>query len=473
MNRVTTRIGKIPLACVLLALWYSSVNAQEPAVQPGPIVLTEEAPYSPSPENLAAREWFRDAQFGIFIHWGVYSTLERGEWVMNEEKIPVQEYDKLPEKFNPTKFNAAEWVTLFKKAGAKYITITSKHHDGFAMFDAHTGDWDIMDRTKFGRDPLKELADECARQDMKLFFYHSHVDWHHPEYFPRGGTGHTAGRPESGDFEKYLQYMDAQLSELLSGRYGKVAGIWFDGWWDQRAKHFKGTKDADPRATRVDWHLRRTYDNIHRLQPACLIGNNHHVAPFVGEDFQMFEKDLPGQNKGGLSPDAQIGDLPLESCDTINVAWGYNVWDKKFKSDRDLIHYLVKAAGLNANFLLNVGPRPDGTIDPDSAQRLTQIGEWFEHFEPTVRATRGGPVSPQTWGVTTHRGDQVFLHVLDTAGAIDGWLTLTGTEQLKVAEVYFHGDGSPVDSRRDASGQLQVKLPTEPRIDVVLFGKMD
>jgi alpha-L-fucosidase len=185
---------------------------------------------------------------------------------MNIEKISAADYEKLCEEFNPTKFNAADWVALFKKAGAKYIVITSKHHDGFAMFDAQNGDWDIVDRTKFGRDPLKELADECAKQDMKLFFYHSHLDWHHPEYFPRGMTGQTAGRPESGNFEKYLEYMDAQLAELLSGRYGKIGGIWFDGWWDQQSKRFDGTKDADPKATRLDWHLRRTYDLIHKLR---------------------------------------------------------------------------------------------------------------------------------------------------------------------------------------------------------------
>ena len=467
------RIVCLLLAIIGLADGIVTAAEEKAEVKPGPVLIVPDAPYEPTAENLAARKEFRDAGFGIFIHWGVYSVHGRGEWVMQVEKIPAADYEKLPDQFNPTKFNAAEWVSLFKKAGAKYIVITSKHHDGFAMFDAKTGDWDIADRTKFGRDPLKELADECAKQDMKLFFYHSHLDWHHPEYFPRGFTGHTAGRPENGNFEKYLEYMDDQLAELLSGRYGKVAGIWFDGWWDQQSKRFDGTKDADPKATRHDWHLRRTYDLIHKLQPACLIGNNHHVAPFAGEDFQMFERDLPGQNKGGHSPDAVIGDLPLETCDTVNGSWGYNAGDQKFKSDRELIHYLVRAAGNNANFLLNVGPKPDGTIDTESAKRLEQIGAWMAQNEETIRGTEGGPIKPQKWGASTHKGDQAYLHILDSSDAKEGWLTLAGSAETKLGKVTLFA-GGPIESRRNAAGLLQVRLPEETDgIDIILIGRLE
>jgi alpha-L-fucosidase len=463
------------LACAVLALvacFGNSIWAAEETKpeKPGPVMIVPEETYTPTPENLAARKEFRDMGFGIFIHWGVYSVEGRGEWVMNIEKISAGDYEKLPEKFNPTKFNAAEWVSLFKKAGAKYIVITSKHHDGFAMFDAKTGDWDIVDRTEFDRDPLKELADECEKQGMKLFFYHSHLDWHHPEYFPRGMTGHTAERPESGDFEKYLAYMDAQLAELLSGRYGKVGGIWFDGWWDQQSKRFGGTKDADPRATRLDWHLRRTYDLIHKLQPACLIGNNHHVAPFNGEDFQMFERDLPGQNKGGHSPDAVIGDLPLETCDTINGAWGYDAEDKNFKSKKQLVDYLVRAAGNNANFLLNVGPKPDGTIDEESVERLEQLGDWLAANEKSIRPTQGGPVKPEKWGASTQHGDQVYLHILDSSGSKDGWLALSGTENLKISDLSHFQTGNRLEIRRNAEGLLEVQLPEGDEIDIILGG---
>ena len=256
-----------------------------------------EPSYLPSAKNLEARRWFQDARFGLFIHWGVYSVLGDGEWVMNTRKLRVAEYERLPPQFNPSGFNAAEWVALAKAAGMKYITITSKHHDGFAMFDSKVSDWDIVERTPYKRDVLKQLAEECRKQGIKLFFYYSQLDWHHPDYFPRGRTGRDADRPEHGDFDKYLDYMNAQLTELLTN-YGPVAGIWFDGWWDR--------KDAD-------WRLDRTYGLIHRLQPAALIGNNHHHAPFPGEDFQMFEKDLPGQNATGFSGDSVVGQLPLET----------------------------------------------------------------------------------------------------------------------------------------------------------------
>ena len=305
-------------------------------------------PASPPADRASAQQWFRDAKFGMFIHWGVYSVLKDGEWVMNQKKIPVSEYEKLPAQFNPTEFDAAEWVSLAKAAGVRYITITSKHHDGFAMFASKQSDWNIVDRTPWKKDPLKLLADECQKQGIKLFFYHSQLDWHHPDYFPLGRTGHTTGRPGGGSWYKYLDYMDAQLAELLSN-YGPIGGIWFDGMWDK--------PDAD-------WRLEKTYSLIHRLQPATLVGSNHHLKPFPGEDFQMFEKDLPGHSTQSFNKEQQIGSLPLETCDTINRAWGYNENDKEYKSSTDLIHYLVRAAGYDSNFLLNVGPMPTGKIQP-------------------------------------------------------------------------------------------------------------
>ena len=354
------------------------------------------AQYQPTPANLEARRWFQDNKFGLFIHWGVYSVLGDGEWVMNNQKIPISEYEKLPPQFNPTRYDPAEWVRLAKEAGMRYITITSKHHDGFAMWDSKVSDYDIVDRTPYKKDILKMLADECHKQGIKLFFYHSHLDWHHPDYYPRGRTGLTAGRPESGDWNRYLDYMDGQIRELLTG-YGPIGGIWFDGWWDK------------PKA---DWRLQRTYQLIHSLQPAALIGNNHHQAPFEGEDFQMFEKDLPGQNTAGFNAESKIGSLPLETCETINRAWGYNKADTRYKSTRELIHYLVRGAGHNANFLLNVGPRPDGTIQPEFAQRLREMGGWLRANGDSVYGTRQGPLPPRDWGVSTQKGDRVYLHIL-------------------------------------------------------------
>ena len=175
---------KILLACLgALLAWLAPVRAQ--------------SRYTPAPENLAARQWFQDAKLGMFVHWGVYSVLADGEWVMNNKKIPVADYEKLPALFNPAAFDAVEWVGLAKAAGMKYITITSKHHDGFAMFGTKQNQWNIVDATPYKKDPLKMLADECHRQGVKLFFYHSHLDRHHPDYYPRGRTGQASGRPES------------------------------------------------------------------------------------------------------------------------------------------------------------------------------------------------------------------------------------------------------------------------------------
>jgi alpha-L-fucosidase len=361
-----------------------------------PFWARSQSSYQPAPQNLAARKWFQDAKFGLFIHWGVYSVLGDGEWVMNTEKIPVREYEKLPAFFNPDEYDPAAWVALAKAAGMRYITITSKHHDGFAMFGTRQSDWNIVDRTPYKRDVLKMLADECHRQGIKLFFYYSQLDWHNPDYFPLGRTGQTAGRTPGGHWDKYLDYMDAQLKELLTN-YGEIGGIWFDGMWDK--------PDAD-------WRLERTYKLIHDLQPQAMIGSNHHHTPYPGEDFQMFEKDLPGSNTAGFNQ-TSISDLPLETCETINRAWGFNIKDANYKSTRDLIQYLVKAAGFNSNFLLNVGPMPNGKIQPEFVTRLKEIGQWLSRNGEAIYGTRGGPISPRPWGVTTQKGSKVYVHILN------------------------------------------------------------
>lgn len=398
--------------------------------------------YQPGRENLEARQWFQDAKFGLFVHWGIYSVLGDGEWVMNNRRIQVGDYEKLAAFFNPIRFDADQWVRLAKDAGMRYITITSKHHDGFAMFDSKVSDWDIVDRTPYGKDVLKALAEACRRHGLKLFFYHSQLDWRHPDYFPRGRTGRDLGRPEGGGWSRYLDYMDAQLTELLTN-YGEVGGIWFDGWWDR--------PDAD-------WRIERTYSLIHRLQPAALIGSNHHRRPFPGEDFQMFEKDLPGHNTAGFNAEAEIGRLPLETCDTINESWGFNLTDRRHKSTRELIHYLARAAGYDANFLLNVGPMPDGRIQPEFVTRLREIGEWLRTNGPSIYGTRGGPVPPRSWGVTTSRGDTVFVHVLEWPDQTLLVPPLGG----RVRSARFLRDGSRVEFAQNEFGVL-LKLPEDRR----------
>jgi alpha-L-fucosidase len=389
------------------------------------------------PERLAAREWFRDAKFGLFIHWGVYSQLGSGEWVMQNRPIPVGPYEWLASAFDPHRFDAREWVSLAKEAGMQYITITARHHDGFSMFASDVTDYDVIDWTRFGRDPLKELAEECERQGIRLFFYYSQLDWRHPDYWPRGRTGHATGRPPSGDWNRYLDFMDAQLEELLT-RYGPVAGIWFDGMWDK--------PDAD-------WRLDRTYALVHRLRPAALIIPNHHEAPRPGEDVQAFEQDLPGANSAGWNT-AGIGTLPLETALTMNRSWGFDITDTAFKSVREIIHYLVRAAGADANLLLNVGPRPDGTIQPEAVERLREVGRWFRTYGESIRGTRGGPIPPRTWGATTRRGDTVYVHVLDWP---DPLLTIPDIG-ARVTRAWELATGEPVPVR-ESDGALTITLP--------------
>jgi alpha-L-fucosidase len=404
--------------------------------------------YQPAPENPKAREWFENSKFGLFIHWGVYSVLGKGEWVMNNDAMPVSAYEKLPPQFNPTEFDAAEWVRTAKDAGMKYITITSKHHDGFAMFASKQSDWNIVDRTPYKKDPLKMLADECHRQGIKLFFYHSQLDWHHPDYYPLGRTGHASGRPPGGDFNRYLDYMDAQLRELLTN-YGEISGIWFDGMWDK--------PDAN-------WRLNKTYSLIHSLQPAALVGSNHHLKPFDGEDFQMFEKDLPGGRTSDFNSKSEIGNLPLETCDTINGAWGYNKSDKRFKSSTQLIQYLVRAAGNNANFLLNIGPMPNGKIQPEFTERLHAIGEWLRSNGDSIYGTRGGPIKPRPWGVTTQKGGKIYVHVLDWK---DELLALPKLPAIRKATLL--GSGKPVEVREAAGGTLlRFPVPERDPVDTIV-----
>lgn len=402
--------------CLALLISFSMGNAQDE--------------YLPSEKNLDNREWFQDAKFGLFVHWGVYSILGNGEWVMHNTTIPINQYEKLPGFFYPMNFDPAEWVQMVKDAGMKYITITSKHHDGFAMFDSEASDYDIMDSTPYGKDVLKALKEECDKQGIKLFFYYSHLDWHHPEFYKGGKTGGDyLGRTGERDFSEYIEYMNTQLEELLTN-YGEVAGIWFDGIWDN---------------LEADWQLQKTYDMIHDLQPGCLIGNNHHLAPKPGEDFQMFEKDLPGKNTTGWAADQTVGLLPLETCETIsgNGSWGFNIYDKKTKSVEDLIKYLVRAAGYNSNFLLNVGPMPDGNIRPEHIKVLKEMGDWMNEYGETIYGTRGGPFEPKPWGVSTQKEDKIYIHLLDWT---DPALVLPALNQkIKSASVFGSGEKVSVD----------------------------
>ena len=366
--------------------------------------------YIPTKENLEAREWFQDARFGLFIHWGVYSVLGDGEWVMNNQNISIKEYEKLSTFFNPVYFNAEEWVLMAKNAGMKYITITSRHHDGFSMFDSKASDYNIVDRTPYGKDVLKMLAEACRKHDIKLFFYYSQLDWYRDDYFPRGRTGTGIEGRGEGNWNDYIDFMKAQLTELLTN-YGEIGGIWFDGEWDQikwDGKRF-GTKI-------MDFKLEEVYKLIHDLQPQALIGSNHHLAPNPGEDFQMFEKDLPGRStKSFATKSEDIGNLPLEVCETINGSWGFNLKDRKHKSKKDLVQYLVKAAGYDSNLLLNVGPMPNGRIQKEHIKSLKEVGNWVNVYGKTIYGTRQGPIDPTDEIASTQIDNTVYIHLLNNS----------------------------------------------------------
>jgi alpha-L-fucosidase len=341
----------------------------------------------------------------MFIHWGLSSVLADGEWVMNNRNIKVTDYKRLLKVFNPVEFDAAKWVSTAKNAGMKYIVFITRHHDGFSNWDTKQSDWKITN-TPYGKDVLKMLAEECKKQDIKLGLYYSTLDWSRDDYpYETGRTGQGTGRTAKSNYASYLTFMKNQLTELLTN-YGDIMSIWFDGHWDQTNPE----GDAD-RSSRIDWKYDEIYSLIHKLQPQCMIGNNHHLSPIPGEDFQMFERDLPGENKSGLSFQEASNAVPLETCETINGAWGYNITDRNYKSTKQVIQLLAGAAGRNANLLLNVGPMPNGVIQPEFTDTLSAAGAWIQQHGDAIYGTRGGPLKPAEWGVSTQKDKLVYLHL--------------------------------------------------------------
>lgn len=349
-------------------------------------------------------ERFYNDRFGMFIHWGLYSIIGRSgrsalaEWVMHGDSIPVPEYEKLVPQFNPVKFDADEWVRIADNAGQKYIVITSRHHDGFSMYDTALSDYKVTN-TPFGRDPIAELADACARNgNVRLGLYSSLLDWHHPAY---------RFREESGlAWEDYLDFLHGQVRELCTN-YGDIACIWFDGDWphhpfDETTEYFKagGSFEYD-----------KLYSMIHELQPDAFIQNNRHEEPLPGEDVQGFEQDLPGENLIGFNT-TTVYEMPVEVCMTINDNWGFHAADDNHKSTRKLVSNLVRSASMNANYLLNVGPTAEGEIIPVHRERLSEMGAWLHTHGEAIYGARGGVIaSPE--GVSTSRGDTHYLIALN------------------------------------------------------------
>jgi alpha-L-fucosidase len=333
---------------------------------------------------------------------------------------------------------------MAKNAGMKYITLITRHHDGFSMWDTKYSDFNIMN-TPYKKDVVKMIADECHKQNIKLFLYYSLLDWRRDDYsWWTGRTGQGTGRTVQGNWNDYIKFMENQLTELLTN-YGEISGIWFDGYWDQTAP--EGAKDRSPK---VDWHLPEIYSLIHKLQPQCLIGNNHHLMPLPGEDFQMFERDLPGENKSGLSFQKASDKLPLETCETMNGSWGFNIKDDNYKSVNQLIHYLVNAAGRNANFLLNVGPMPNGKIQNEFTDTLQKMGKWMEQYGESIYGTRGNVMPPQNWGVVTAKNKTIYVHILKDSTLP---ILITGI-QGKVKNCQLMGSNQKVKFKQDKNGVI-------------------
>lgn len=405
--------------------------------------------YQPTKENLEARKEFTRERFGIFLHWGIYASYAQGEWYLNGGLLD-SEYRKAAASFNPVNYDAKAWAKAFKEAGAEYVTITSRHHDGFSMFDTKASDYNIVKATPYGKDVLKELSDACRAEGMDMQFYYSILDWAREDY-PVGRTGTKTGRKgDSQDYDSYFNFMKTQVSELLTN-YGPVRALWFDGYWDH---------DSD--ATPFDWRMPEFYRYIHSVSPACLVGNNHHIKTIEGEDFQMFEKDLPGQNTTGFAPDQEVSAvLPLEMCETMNNHWGYSVSDYNYKSVPQLVRTLARCVSLNTNLLLNIGPQADGSLPEASLDRLKGIGEWMRLNERSIKGCGPGPVAEADWGLSTAPtdcGKTFFLHVFNPETKS---LSIPVEGKVRIKGVTALADGSALQYTFK-KGILDIGLPELP-----------
>jgi alpha-L-fucosidase len=406
-------------------------------------------------EHNARMQWWRDARFGLFIHWGLYAipagtwegTTDHGEWIRTTAHIPLEKYEELVQQFNPEKFDPAGWVRAAKDAGMKYIVITSKHHDGFCLFDAKQNDYDAM-ATPFHRDVMKALADECRRQGMRICWYYSIMDWHHPDYLPRRDW-ETHRSTAGTDYARYVRYMKAELKELLKN-YGDIGVLWFDGEWESTWNKGLG---------------RELYDYVRKLQPSIIINNRVGAGRSGMEGFSDSE-----QSAGDFgTPEQQVPATGLpgvdwETCMTMNDHWGYNSHDQKWKSPPELIRMLADIASKGGNFLLNIGPTADGEFPASSLERLKAIGSWMRMNGEAIYATQASPFTSLPWGRCTSKsidgGARLYLHVFDWPK--DGRLVVPGVFN-EARQSYLLADPRrsrlQVQRREDA---LEITLPGHP-----------
>lgn len=355
---------------------------------------TTNEPQSDLPSRL---DWWRAARFGLFIHWGPVSLAgteigwsrggeRRGFYRGGSGDVPVEVYDNLYKEFNPVLFDAAEWVQIAQDAGMGYMVFTSKHHDGFVNFDTALTDYKITSpASPFGRDIVRELSDAARSADLPFGCYYSQPDWRHPDY-------------RNENHQRYLDYFHAQVAELCSN-YGELAVLWFDGLEEHfiHADEVEKFRDVEVYPSAEIWNSEPLFQKIRELQPNILINNRCGMRA----DF-----DTPEQMIGGFQDQR-----PWESCITICKQWAWKP-DDILKSFEECIHTLARVVGGDGNLLLNVGPMPDGRIEPRQVERLREIGGWLERYGESIYATRGGPFRPGPWGASTHKNDAIYLHIL-------------------------------------------------------------
>ena len=417
------------------------------------VSLVSAQPSQPPLDTEERLRWFKNDKFGIFIHWGAYSVIGRHEWARHRFQIPQAEYDTYARQFNPVHFNAEEWMRIVKGAGARYVVITSKHHDGFAIWRSKASDYDI-EITPYPGDPLKDLAAAARKENLRLGFYHSIMDWRHPLYRPKRAWESKTPKA-GGDNNKYVDFMKEQIRELLTG-YGDVAMMWFDGEWEHTLRDLKRDDEV--------------YDFIRNLQPNCLINDRlYERQPGNKADFGTPEQFVPAT--GVLGPDGKP--VLWESCVTINMdSWGYNKYETDFKTDRDLIRMLVEVVSKGGNLLLNVGPMPDGRIQPEFQTRLAAMGRWLKTNGDSIYGTTASPFQRLPFfGRATVKNNELFLHVFGWPG--DRVLRVPGLKN-PVFSARVLGSDAKVTYRKEGD-DLLLELPAAPPDEIasVIALKLD
>ena len=338
------------------------------------------ADYAPEQWNLEARRKFADQRFGVFIHWGLYANYAQGEWYLQQGKLDEKAYSRMMHGFCPSKFDAKEWARVIKGAGAKYLTITSRHHDGFSLWPTKADDGYNIGLTPFRRDILGELAAACKEAGLQLNFYYSLMDWHRKDY-PAGSVAKVVLGNQKGDYASYKAFMLAQITELIDSYH--PGNIWFDGEWEHAS-----CKDGKWTRT-LDWDFDAIYDLIHSKK--TLVANNNHQPIRPKEDIQLFERDLPGENGTGFSKDQTVAqDRPIEQCDVIQEnVWGYRIGEKKFRTPEEVCAMICRSAAKDSNLLMNIGPDGSGQLPAKAVEVMAEVGRWMSANGEAIYGTRG------------------------------------------------------------------------------------